>query len=105
MTTMVCFMGADSYAIFTLRDRNRFPLTGLADFSTASVTWSVARPSRKVGGAALPSPSASQEIGELMDERVLVADLQARHPPVLHVRMVAVGDVDAAPAAHAALRR
>ena len=42
------------------------------------------------------------EIGELMDERVLVADLQARHPPVLHVGMIAVGDVHAAPAAHAA---
>ena len=34
-----------------------------------------------------------------MHERVFVADLQTRHPPVLHVRVVAVGDVDAAPAA------
>ena len=30
---------------------------------------------------------------------MLVADLQARHPPVLHVGMVAVGDVNAPPAA------
>src|SRR5436190_23197313 len=41
------------------------------------------------------------EIRELMREGVLVADLQARHPPVLHVRLVAVGDVNVAPAAHA----
>src|SRR5258708_21012969 len=41
------------------------------------------------------------EIRELVRERVLVADLQARHPPVLHVRLIAVGDVNVAPAAHA----
>src|SRR5688572_21403599 len=40
-----------------------------------------------------------EEIGDLMDERVLVADLQPRHPPVLHVRVIAVGDVDRSPAA------
>src|SRR5437016_6446549 len=33
-----------------------------------------------------------------MDERVLVTNLQARHPPVLHIRMIAVGDVNRAPA-------
>ena len=38
-----------------------------------------------------------------MDERVLVADLQAGHPPVLHVRVIAVGDVHAAPSAEAPL--
>ena len=37
-----------------------------------------------------------------MDEGVLVADLQAGHPPVLHIRMIAIGDVDAAPAAQPA---
>ena len=43
-----------------------------------------------------------QEVGHLVDEGVLVADLQAGHPPVLHVGMVAVGDVDRSPAAQRA---
>ena len=34
---------------------------------------------------------------------MLVADLKPWHPPVLHVRMVAVGNVDAAPSARAPL--
>ena len=33
-----------------------------------------------------------------MDECVLVPNLQAGHPPVLHVGMIAVGDMHAAPA-------
>ena len=37
-----------------------------------------------------------------MGEGVLVTDLQAGHPPVLHVGMVAIGDMDAPPAAQAA---
>src|SRR5438128_4142877 len=39
-----------------------------------------------------------EEIGNLVDERVLVADLQARDPPVAHVGVLAVGDVDRTPA-------
>src|SRR5690242_18764386 len=39
------------------------------------------------------------EVGELMDERVLVSDLKAGHPPMLHVGLIAVGDVHVAPAA------
>src|SRR5258707_15067307 len=38
-----------------------------------------------------------------MDERVLIADLQSGHPPFVHVRLVAVGDVDGTPPAQAAL--
>ena len=38
-----------------------------------------------------------------MDEGVLVADLQAGDPPLAHVRMIAVGHVDRAPAADNAL--
>ena len=37
-----------------------------------------------------------------MDERVLVSDLQSGHPPVLHVRVIAVADVHAPPAAQLA---
>ena len=75
----------------------------LADSRTASVTWSVARASRKVGAAWFRLAERFQKIGELMNERVLVSDLQARHPPVLHIRMIAVGDVDASPSAQLAL--
>ncbi len=40
-----------------------------------------------------------QKISELVDEGVLVADLQPRNPPALHIWMIAVGHVDAAPTA------
>ena len=40
-----------------------------------------------------------QKIRELVNEGVLVADLQTRHPPVFHVGMIAIRDVHAAPAA------
>ena len=43
-----------------------------------------------------------KKIGDLMNERVLVADLQPGHPPILHVRMIAVGDVNALPSAQSA---
>ena len=42
---------------------------------------------------------AFQEVGNLMDEGVLVADAETGHPPLVHVRHVAVGDVHAPPAA------
>src|SRR5262245_15195116 len=37
---------------------------------------------------------ALEELDELMHETVLVTDLQAGHPPVAHVRMLALADVD-----------
>jgi hypothetical protein len=40
-----------------------------------------------------------EEIGDVVDEGVFVADLEAGDPPVVHVGHVAVGDVDGAPAA------
>src|SRR5665213_1432830 len=55
----------------------------------------------RMGRRALVEPF--DEVGDLMHERVLVADLQARYPPVFHVGMIAVGDMDAAPAAELAL--
>ena len=50
--------------------------------------------------ARLTGFEAFEEIGHLVDEAVLVADAAARNPPTVHVRLVAVGDVDGAPAAH-----
>ena len=55
---------------------------------------------RGLGGRT--APERFEKVGELVGERVLVADLQAGHPPPLHVRMIAVGDVDALPAAQLA---
>ena len=46
---------------------------------------------------------AIDEVGYLVNETMFVANLQAGHPPFVHVRMVSVGDVNCAPAAHAAL--
>jgi hypothetical protein len=42
---------------------------------------------------------AVEKVGDVVDEGMLVTDLQAGDPPVAHVGLVAVGDVDAAPAA------
>ena len=36
-----------------------------------------------------------QEIGDLVNERVFVADVQSRHPPIAHVGLIAVADVNA----------
>ncbi len=41
-----------------------------------------------------------EEIGDLVGKGVFVADLQAGNPPVAHVGLVSVGDMDAAPASH-----
>ena len=68
-----------------------------AESSTASQTAWVARASRKVGLVGWPL-ARLEEVGHLVHEGVLVADLEAGHPPVLHVGMVAVGDVDRLPA-------
>ncbi len=38
-----------------------------------------------------------QEIGHRMHERVLVADLQTGHPPIAHVGLIPIADVDITP--------
>ena len=43
---------------------------------------------------------ACQEIGNLMHEGVLVADLQPWHPPMVHVRLIPIGNVDRPPTAN-----
>src|ERR1043166_289415 len=45
---------------------------------------------------------ALKEVGDLVDERVLITNLQSGHPPFVHVRVVTVSDVQRAPAANAA---
>src|SRR5258708_28005539 len=55
------------------------------------------------GGAGwLSAGDALEKVGDLVDETVFVTDLQTGNPPFVHIRMVAVGDVDGAPAADAA---
>lgn len=51
------------------------------------------------GAARFAAVEAGEEIGDLMDEGVLVADAEAGDPPLVHVRHIAVGDVHAAPTA------
>src|SRR3954465_3782181 len=43
-----------------------------------------------------------QKIGDLMNESVFIPDLETGHPPVLHVRMFPIGDMDGAPTAEPA---
>ena len=37
------------------------------------------------------------EVGDLVHEGVLVADVESRYPPLVHVGMFAIGDMDRAP--------
>jgi hypothetical protein len=67
-------------------------LLDFADWRIASHTrwiWRVVRKVGSVGGARL---DAVKEIGDRMHDGVLVADGQARHPPVVHVRVLEVSD-------------
>ena len=57
------------------------------------------------GAAGAAGFEGFEEIGDLVDERVLVADLQAGDTPVFHVGLVAIGDVDVVPAADDGLVR
>ena len=41
---------------------------------------------------------AFEEICHLMRERMLIADLQSRYPPIPHVGLVAIGDMNTTPA-------
>ena len=50
------------------------------------------------GSAGLAVLDRIEEVGDLVHEGVLVADLQTGHPPLVHVRLIAVGDVDVVPA-------
>src|SRR5690606_42036980 len=43
---------------------------------------------------------AFQKVGGLVNERVLVSDRKARHPPPVHIRLIAVSDKDGTPAAN-----
>ena len=43
-----------------------------------------------------------QKVGHLMDKAVFVANRQTGHPPLVHVGVVAIGHMDAFPAAHVA---
>src|SRR5690606_2811314 len=56
---------------------------------------------RRTGG--LSRRKSLQEVGDLVDESRLVSDRQARNPPVLHVRLVAVGYMNAPPTADSTL--
>src|SRR5580704_6485389 len=50
------------------------------------------------GSGGRASVEGKDEVGNLVNEGVLVSDLQSRHPPVLHVWVTAVRDVNVLPA-------
>src|SRR5215467_10613634 len=54
------------------------------------------------GRGAFPFTEGLEKIGDLVDESMLVSDLQSGHPPAFHVGVIAVGDVNATPAAEPA---
>jgi hypothetical protein len=64
----------------------------LADCRIASHTFCVWRTVRNVGSAGARRSPRPSEIGDRMRQDVLVADGQAGHPPVIHVRMLGIGD-------------
>src|SRR5436309_10843987 len=92
-----------SYGCLLLSDRQLLPASALRGLQNGV--------GHVIGGEtiaerrrrALPAGGRVQEIGELMDERVLVSDLKSGDPPMFHVGMIAVGDVNAAPPAQLAL--
>src|SRR5688500_8271998 len=57
----------------------------------------------EVGCAALAAFKTLDELHHRVHEAVLVAELEAGHPPIPAIRMIAVGDVDALPSALLAL--
>src|SRR5687768_18366746 len=80
------FSGTSTTEIYTLSLHDALPILGFEGVA-------------EVGAGAFFLAEGLDEVGDLVDEGVFVADLQAGDPPVFHVGMVAVGDVDAAPAA------
>src|SRR4051794_23828620 len=54
------------------------------------------------GARGLPALNALEKVGHLVNEAVLVTDLQTRYPPLVHVRVVSVGNVKRSPPAHSA---
>jgi hypothetical protein len=41
-----------------------------------------------------------EKVCDLVNKRMLVSDLKARNPPVTHVRLITVGNVNASPASN-----
>ena len=71
-----------------------FPLAGAGGFEDGVADVLGFEGVAEGWGGGFAGLEAFDEVGDLMDEGVFVADLQAGHPPVFHVGMLAVGDVD-----------
>ncbi len=78
---------------------HRLPLPGLGRVEYGVADGLRLQGVAERGSGRLAVVQVLEEVGDLMHKRVLIADLEARHPPVLHVRMIAIGDVDRPPAA------
>src|SRR5215472_16023603 len=80
-----------------------FPTTTLRRFENciANVLRLQRIPERRAGRFSFRE--AFEKIRHLMDKGMFVADLLTRHPPFAHVRVVAIGNMQRAPSAHAPL--
>src|SRR5580658_10460317 len=99
---MPCFLLATNRRHLS-RDCNLFPLFGLGRFQyrVSYIVGSKPVAKRRSGHAVFTD--GQDEIRGLVNEGVLVADLESWHPPVLHVRMVAVRNVNVLPSAQLTL--
>ena len=81
-----------------LRGRDFLPFLGSSGFQDGVADELSLEGVSKSGAGRFAFGDAVEEIGDLMNKTVLVTDLQAGHPPLAHVRMVAIGNMDSAPA-------
>src|SRR5207245_2562322 len=79
-----------------------FPLPGCCGFQNRIGDLIGSQSISKGGGCLFAFAGCLEKICELVCERVLISDLQAGHPPMLHIRMVPVRNVHASPAARLA---
>ena len=84
------------YSSFITR-QNLLPLPGLCRFQNR-VSYIIRSQAIREGGRCLfLLAHCLKKVGHLVNEGVLIADLQPGDPPVLHVGMIAIGDVHALP--------
>src|SRR5580704_6385017 len=86
-----------AYALLGKRYRFPFPAGGRFQDCIGYIIGRETIP--EVGRKAAALTGCRKEIRYLVNEGVFVAYLQSRHPPILHVGMIAVSNMNALPAA------
>src|SRR5215831_4458445 len=78
--------------------RHWFPLPGLCRFQHR-IGDLIRRQSISESRSCLfTRTNGLEKVGELVSKRMLVTDLQTGYPPMLHIRMLSISDVQASPA-------